>query len=76
VKSAATAAPDFFKGFGQIAERIQKAGLPLRLDNVVVYGGETWARFYLRRNNRNRADYFYSYMLKFSNINLRFCWRD
>ncbi len=41
VKSAATAAPDFFKGFEQIAERIQTAGLPLRLDNVVVYGGET-----------------------------------
>jgi len=41
VKSAATSAPDFFRGFGQIAERIQTAGLPLRLDNVVVYGGET-----------------------------------
>ena len=41
VKSAATAAPDFFKGFEQIAERIQTAGLSLRLDNVVVYGGET-----------------------------------
>jgi predicted AAA+ superfamily ATPase len=41
VKSAATAAPDFFKGFDQIAERIQTAGLSLRLDNVVVYGGET-----------------------------------
>ena len=41
VKSAATAAPDFFKGFAQIAERIQTAGLSLRLDNVVVYGGET-----------------------------------
>ena len=41
VKSAATAAPDFFKGFEQIAERIKTAGLSLRLDNVVVYGGET-----------------------------------
>ena len=41
VKSAATAAPDFFKGFEQIAGRIQKAALSLRLDNVVVYGGET-----------------------------------
>jgi len=41
VKSAATAAPDFFRGFEQIAGRIQTAGLSLRLDNVVVYGGET-----------------------------------
>lgn len=41
VKSAATAAPDFFKGFDQITERIQTAGLPLDLDKVVVYGGET-----------------------------------
>ncbi len=41
VKSAATAAPDFFKGFEQIAGRIQTASLSLRLDNVVVYGGET-----------------------------------
>lgn len=41
VKSAATAAADFFKGFDQIAERIQAAGLSLSLDNVVVYGGET-----------------------------------
>ena len=41
VKSAATAASDFFKGFEQIAGRIQTAGQPLHLDNVVVYGGET-----------------------------------
>jgi hypothetical protein len=41
VKSAATAAPDFFKGFDTVAERIQKAGLALYLDNVVVYEGET-----------------------------------
>lgn len=41
VKSAATVAPDFFKGFEQLAGRIQTAGLSLRLDNVVVYGGET-----------------------------------
>ena len=41
VKSAATAAADFFRGFEQLAERVQTAGLPLRLDNVVVYGGET-----------------------------------
>lgn len=41
VKSAATAASDFFKGFEQIVGRIQTAGLSLRLDNVVVYGGET-----------------------------------
>jgi len=41
VKSGATAAPDFFSGFEQITERIQTAGLSLRLDNVVVYGGET-----------------------------------
>jgi uncharacterized protein len=41
VKSAATAAPDFFKGFDQIAERIQTADLSLSLDNVVLYGGET-----------------------------------
>lgn len=41
VKSAATAASDFFRGFEQIAGRIQTAGLSLRLDNVVVYGGET-----------------------------------
>jgi uncharacterized protein len=41
VKSAATAASDFFKGFEQIAGRIQTAGLSLRLDNVVAYGGET-----------------------------------
>ena len=40
VKSGATAAPTFFKGFEQIAERIQTAGLSLRLENVVVYGGE------------------------------------
>ncbi|MFN2354303.1 MAG: ATP-binding protein [Desulfopila sp.] len=40
VKSAATAAADFFKGFDQIAERIATAGLSLSLDNVVVYGGE------------------------------------
>lgn len=41
VKSAATAAPDLFRGFEQVAGRIQTAGLSLRLDNVVVYGGET-----------------------------------
>ena len=41
VKSAATAVPDFFKGFDKIAERIETAGLSLNLDNVVVYGGET-----------------------------------
>ncbi len=41
VKSAATAAPDFFRSFAQLAERIQAAGLSLRPDNVVVYGGET-----------------------------------
>ncbi len=41
VKSAATAAPDFFKGFDQIAKRFQTAGLSHTLDNVVVYGGET-----------------------------------
>ena len=41
VKSAATAAPDFFKGFDQIAKRFQAAGLSHSLDNVVVYGGET-----------------------------------
>ena len=41
VKSAATAASDFFRGFEQIAGRIRTAGLSLHLDNVVVYGGET-----------------------------------
>lgn len=41
VKSAATTAPDFFKGLEQIAGRLQTAGLSMRLDNVVVYGGET-----------------------------------
>lgn len=41
VKSAATAAPDFFMAFDQLAGRIQTANLSLRLDNVVVYGGET-----------------------------------
>lgn len=41
VKSAATAAPDFFVAFDQLAGRIQTANLSLRLDNVVVYGGET-----------------------------------
>jgi predicted AAA+ superfamily ATPase len=41
VKSAATAVADFFRGFEQLAERVKIAGLPLRLDNVVVYGGET-----------------------------------
>ncbi|NTU50059.1 MAG: ATP-binding protein [Desulfobulbaceae bacterium] len=41
VKSAATAAPGFFRGFEQIAGRIQTAGLSLHPDNVVVYGGET-----------------------------------
>jgi hypothetical protein len=41
VKSAATAASDFFTGFEQIAGRIQTAGLSLHLNNVVVYGGET-----------------------------------
>ncbi len=41
VKSGATAAPDFFKGFERLAERLQAAGLSLHLDNVVVYGGET-----------------------------------
>lgn len=41
VKSAATAAPDFFGAFEQLAGRIQSANLSLRLDNVVVYGGET-----------------------------------
>ncbi len=40
-KSAATAAPDFFKGFDQIAKRIQTAGLSLSLDKVIVYGGDT-----------------------------------
>ncbi len=40
VKSAATAAPDFFVAFDQLAGRIQAANLSLRLDNVVVYGGE------------------------------------
>ncbi len=41
VKSASTAAADFFKGFERLAERVREAGLSLRLDNVVVYGGET-----------------------------------
>lgn len=41
VKSGATAATDFFKGFEKLADRVKLAGLPLRLDNVVVYGGET-----------------------------------
>jgi len=41
VKSAATAVADFFKGFEKLAGRVETAGLPLRLDNVVVYGGET-----------------------------------
>jgi uncharacterized protein len=41
VKSGATAAPDFFKGFDQISERMKAAGQTLKLDNVVVYGGET-----------------------------------
>lgn len=41
VKSAATVASDFFRGFAQIAERIKAADLSLHLDNVVVYGGES-----------------------------------
>ncbi len=40
-KSVATAASDFFRGFEQLAGRIQTAGLSLRLDNVVVYGRKT-----------------------------------
>lgn len=40
VKSAATAASDFFRGFEQLAGRIETASLSLHLDNVVVYGGE------------------------------------
>lgn len=41
VKSAATVAPDFFKGFSPFAERIRGTGLPSRIDNVVVYGGDS-----------------------------------
>ncbi len=40
VKSAATAAADFFKSFEPFAERIRNTDLPSRIENVVVYGGE------------------------------------
>ena len=40
VKSAATAAADFFKRFEPFAERVRNTDLPARVENVVVYGGE------------------------------------
>lgn len=39
-KSAATATPDFFKGFAPFAERVGNTGLPSQIENAVVYGGE------------------------------------
>jgi len=39
-KSAATATPDFFKGFTPFAERVANTGLPAQIENAVVYGGE------------------------------------
>ncbi|MHB1226137.1 MAG: ATP-binding protein [Desulfurivibrionaceae bacterium] len=39
-KSAATATPDFFKGFAPFAERVANTGLPAQIENAVVYGGE------------------------------------
>lgn len=40
-KSAATATADFFNGFAPFAERTGNTGLPTRIENIVVYGGET-----------------------------------
>lgn len=39
-KSAATATPDFLKGFAPFAERVGNTGLPAQIENAVVYGGE------------------------------------
>lgn len=41
VKSAATAAHDFFKPFAPFAERVRSVGALAQIDNVVVYGGES-----------------------------------
>lgn len=40
IKSAATVASDFFKHFETFAERMRGTGLPERVDNIVVFGGE------------------------------------
>lgn len=40
IKSAATVAADFFRHFESFAERVRHTGLPSRIENVVVYGGE------------------------------------
>jgi len=40
IKSGATAAPDFFKHFESLPERLKNTGLPSVIKNHVVYGGE------------------------------------
>jgi hypothetical protein len=39
-KSAATVAPEFFKHFEPLAERLLGTSLPQRIERVVVYGGD------------------------------------
>lgn len=41
VKSAATVAADFFKCFEPFSERVRNTDLPSRIENIVVYGGES-----------------------------------
>lgn len=41
IKSGATAATDFFKGFSPFDERMREAGYSGEIDKVVVYGGDT-----------------------------------
>jgi predicted AAA+ superfamily ATPase len=40
IKSAATAAQEFFQHFAAFSERVRNTELPSRIENIVVYGGE------------------------------------
>ena len=44
IKSGATAASDFFKGFEPFRERMQEAGFTGEIANAVIYGGDTSQR--------------------------------
>lgn len=44
VKSAATVTQDFFNCFAKLAERTKNSDLTARINNVLVYGGETSQR--------------------------------